>query len=62
MMARWFARFAPFTVRVYWGREVYTHKAWTLKDALEWVRCYPLGADVVARRRNKLVLYRGLSI
>lgn len=61
-MRKFLENLAPFRVTVYWGREVFIHKAWTLKDTLEWVRCYPLGADVVARRRGKLVLYRGLSI
>jgi hypothetical protein len=61
-MNKFFLKFAPFTVTVYWGRDVFTHKAWSLKGALEWVRCYPLGADLVARKRGSLVLYRGMSL
>lgn len=54
--------FAPFTVRVYWGSRVITHKAWSYRESLQWVRCYPLGADVVVRKWGKFQFYRGLSV
>lgn len=42
---------APLTVCADWADGVKLHKAWTRREALEWMRCYPVDAVVVVRDR-----------
>lgn len=42
-----------------WHR--WTHRAWTLQDALEWARCYPADATIIiTTRTGRIVAARGV--
>lgn len=42
-----------------WHR--WTHRAWTLADALEWARCYPADAIIIiTTRTGRIVAARGI--
>lgn len=38
--------FAPYMVSALWGGKYHHHFAWTLREAREWMACYPASTRV----------------
>lgn len=56
------AALQPYRVAIIWEGALYEHRAWTTRDALQWLAQYPSHASAwIETRSGALIAYRNPS-
>ena len=50
--------FAPYVVTAEWGGKWHHHHAWTMVEAMEWARCYPVTKVAIACDGRGIIKWR----